>query len=160
MGVFTFEHENISVIPPARLFKALILEDIDLFTKAAPEFIKSIEVIEGDGGVGSIKKITFFDGNRVKCFKEKIEAIDKENFTNLSSITEGDVLNERLEKVTYGKKIIATPDGGSIVKNTSKYFTKGDAGVKEEGVKAGQQRIDGLFKLIEAYLLANPDAYN
>ncbi|KAJ7955168.1 Major allergen d 1 [Quillaja saponaria] len=160
MGVFTFEHENTSVIPPARLFKALILEGNNLVTKVAPQVIKSIEVIEGDGGVGSIKKVTFYDGNKVKFFKEKIEAIDKENFTNLYTIIEGDVLTDKLEKVSYEKKIIATPDGGSIVKNISKFITKGDAEVSEEEVKAGQQKTAGLFKLIEAYLLANPDAYN
>ncbi|KAJ7955169.1 Major allergen Mal d 1 [Quillaja saponaria] len=123
MGVFAFEHENTAVIPSARLFKALILEGNNLFTKVAPQVIKSIEVIEGDGGVGSIKNVIFCD-----------------------------VINEA--------KFVPSPDGGSIVKNKSKFITKGDAEITEEEANSGNERTAGILKLFEAYLIANPDAYN
>ncbi|KAE9455177.1 hypothetical protein C3L33_12942, partial [Rhododendron williamsianum] len=50
------------------------------------------------------------------------------------------------------------PDGGSICKNRSIYHTKGDAQVTEEEIKAGKEKALGMFKAVEAYLLANPDA--
>lgn len=62
MGVFTYETESTSVIPPAKLFKAFILDGDNLVPKVAPLAIKSTEIVEGDGGPGTIKKITFGEG--------------------------------------------------------------------------------------------------
>ena len=73
---------------------------------------------------------------------------------------EGDVLSDILEKISYETKIVASPDGGSILKSTSKYHTKGDQEIKEEQVKAGKEKASGLFKAVEGYLLAHPDLYN
>ena len=73
---------------------------------------------------------------------------------------EGDVLSDILEKISYETKIVASPDGGSILKSTSKYHTKGDHEIKEEQVKAGKEKASGLFKAVEGYLSANPDVYN
>ncbi|KAJ7955173.1 Major allergen d 1 [Quillaja saponaria] len=160
MGVSTFEHENSSVIPPARLFKALILDGDNLVPKIAPQAIQSIVIIKGDGSVGSIKKITFFDDGKVGSYKENVEAIDKENLIYSYSFTEGDLLPEKLEKVSYETKFLAGPDGGSIVKNISKYITKGDAEITQEEANAGNEKGVALLKVVEAYLVANPDAYN
>ena len=63
MGVFTYENEISSTIPPARLFKAFVLDADNLIPKLAPHAIKSAEIIEGNGGPGTIKKITFGEGN-------------------------------------------------------------------------------------------------
>ncbi|KAK5840687.1 hypothetical protein PVK06_009590 [Gossypium arboreum] len=41
----------------------------------------------------------------------------------------------------------------------SKYYTVGEFELKEEGIKAGKGKSLRMFKAIEAYLLANPDAY-
>ena len=62
MGVFTYEAEFTSTIPPARLFKAFVLDGDNLIPKIAPQAIKQAEILEGDGGPGTIKKITFGEG--------------------------------------------------------------------------------------------------
>jgi hypothetical protein len=62
MGVFNYEAETPSVIPAARLFKAFILDGDKLLPKVAPEAVSSVEIIEGNGGPGTIKKITFPEG--------------------------------------------------------------------------------------------------
>jgi hypothetical protein len=62
MGVFTYEAETTSVIPPAKLFKAFVLDGDNLIPKVAPQAIKSIEIIEGNGGPGTIKKINLDEG--------------------------------------------------------------------------------------------------
>ena len=62
MGVFTYADESTSVIPPPRLFKALVLEADTLIPKIAPQAVKSAEIVEGDGSVGTIKKISFGEG--------------------------------------------------------------------------------------------------
>ena len=68
MGVFTFEYEHSSTVPPARLFKAFILDGDNLITKIAPQAIKSCEILEGNGGPGTIKKITFGEGSLIYLF--------------------------------------------------------------------------------------------
>ncbi|CAL8991322.1 unnamed protein product [Prunus brigantina] len=160
MGVFTYETEFTSVIPPEKLFKAFILDADNLIPKVAPTAVKGTEILEGDGGVGTIKKVTFGEGSQYGYVKHKVDGIDKDNLTYSYTLIEGDALSDVIEKIAYDIKLVASPNGGSIVKTISHYHTKGDVEIKEEQVKAGKEKAAGLFKLVEAYLLANPDAYN
>ncbi|EOY06619.1 Pathogenesis-related protein 10.5 [Theobroma cacao] len=160
MGVVTYEMEVATSIPPAKMFKAFVLDADNLIPKVVPQAIKSSELLEGDGGPGSIKKITFGEGSQFKYVKHKVEGIDKENFSYSYSVIEGDALMNTLEKISYETKFAAGPDGGSVCKSTGKYYTIGDTEIKEEQIKAGKERALGMYKAVEAYLLANPDAYN
>ena len=92
--------------------------------------------------------------------KHKVETVDKDNFSYSYSLIEGDALTDKLEKVTYETKLVASPDGGSIIKNVSKYYTIGDVEFKEDDVKGGKEKASQLFKLLEGYLNDHPDAYN
>ncbi|KAG5555181.1 hypothetical protein RHGRI_012650 [Rhododendron griersonianum] len=93
-----------------------------------------------------------------KSAKQRVDAVDKENFTYSYSVIEGDGFAGIVESISYHIKIVAAPEGGSICKNRSIYTTKGNAQVSEEEIKASKERASGMFKAIEAYLLANPDA--
>ncbi|KAK9992178.1 hypothetical protein SO802_027163 [Lithocarpus litseifolius] len=160
MGVFTYESEDASVIPPARLFKAFVLDADNLIPKVVPQAIKSTEIIEGNGGPGTIKKITFGEGSQFKQAKHRTDVLDPENFTYSFSVIEGDALFDKLENVSTETKIVASPDGGSIVKSTSKYQTKGDFQLTDEQIRVGKEKASGVFKAVEAYLVAHPDLYN
>ncbi|XP_075653093.1 major allergen Pru ar 1-like [Castanea sativa] len=160
MGVITYDSEVTSPIPPARLFKAFVLDADNLIPKISPHTIKSTEILEGNGGPGTIKKVTFHEGSHFKFLKHKIDAINKENFTYNYSVIEGGPLSDKIEKISYETKLVATPDGGSIFKSTSKYYAKDDFEIKEEQIKTGKEKAAGFFKSVEGYLLANPDAYN
>lgn len=63
MGVVNYEYEQASTLPPAKLFKASILDSDNLIPKVIPGAFKSFEILHGDGGAGSIKLITFGDSN-------------------------------------------------------------------------------------------------
>ncbi|KAL2469581.1 Bet v 1 domain-containing protein [Abeliophyllum distichum] len=125
-----------------------------------PQAIKSVEILEGDGGVGSVKLITFGEGSQFKSVKHRVDNIDKEILTYSYSIVKGDALMGVLESITYHIKIVPNADGKSICKNRSIYNTKGDTQITEEKIKKGKEKAMGMFKAIEAYLQANPDAYN
>ncbi|KAM1066438.1 hypothetical protein TB2_021446 [Malus domestica] len=159
MGVLTYETEYASIIPPARLYNALVLDADNLIPKIAPQAVKTVEILEGDGSVGTIKKVSFGEGSEYNYVKHKVEGIDKDNFVYSYSLIEGDAISDKIEKISYEIKLVAS-GSGSIIKNISHYHTKGDFEIKEEHVKAGKERAHGLFKLIENYLVANPDAYN
>ncbi|PSR92535.1 Major allergen Pru ar like [Actinidia chinensis var. chinensis] len=158
MGVITYDMEIPSSIPPAKMFKAFVLDGDTLIPKILPQAIKNVEILEGDGGAGTIKHITFGEGSAYKSVKQRVDAVDKENFTYSYTVIEGDVLMGTFESISYHIKIVASPDGGSICKNRSIYNTKVDAQVTEEEIKSGKEKASGMFKALEAYLLANPDA--
>ncbi|GLT72513.1 hypothetical protein SLA2020_444400 [Shorea laevis] len=135
MGVFNYETEATSVIPAARLFKAFILDGDNLFPKVAPQAISSVENIEGNGGPGTIKKISFPEGFPFKYVKDRVDEVDHTNFKYSYSVIEG----------------------GPI---SNKYHTKGDHEVKAEQIKASKEMGETLLRAVESYLLAHSDAYN
>ncbi|KAK3417810.1 hypothetical protein EUGRSUZ_H03778 [Eucalyptus grandis] len=159
MGVFTFSDEFTSPIPASRLFKALIVDSQNLIPKLMPQAIKSIDVVQGDGGAGSIRQINFAEGSQLSCMKNRVDELNEETFTYKYALIEGGPLMEKFESIAYEVKFEPTPDGGSKNKMTSTYYTKGDFELKEEEVKAGKERALGMYKAVEAYLIQNPDAY-
>ncbi|XP_024024979.1 major allergen Pru av 1 [Morus notabilis] len=157
MGVFTYDDEVTSTIAPARLFKAFVLDADNLIPKIAPEAAKNTETVEGNGGPGTIRKITFPDG---KYVKQRLDSIDHDNFSYSHSLIGGYVLSPEVEKISHETKFVASPSGGSIVKTTTKFYAVGDFQVDEAKAKEGKEKATGLFKLVEGFLHANPDAYN
>ncbi|KAL0286600.1 UNVERIFIED_CONTAM: Major allergen Pru ar 1 [Sesamum calycinum] len=107
---------------------------------------------------GTVKLISFGEGSQYKSVKHRVDAIDTENLTHSYSIVEGDALMGGLESITYHVKIVPTEDGGCICKNRSIYQTKGDVEIAEEKIKEGKEKALAMFKAIEAYLHAHPDA--
>ncbi|KAK9179254.1 hypothetical protein WN943_028453 [Citrus x changshan-huyou] len=163
MGVFTVTDEYTSPISPARLFKALIVDSHNLIPKLMPQAVKSIEIFEGDGGAGSIRQINVVEGNiycnQVKCSKNRVDALDLENFSYKYSLIEGDVLMDKLEKISYDVKFEPTADGGSKNTMTSTYYTKGNIVLTEEEIKEGKEKSLAMYKVVENYLMQNPEEY-
>ncbi|CDP10320.1 unnamed protein product [Coffea canephora] len=159
MAPVTSSYEVTCSIPPARLFKATILEEKHLH-KILPQGVKSVEILEGDGGVGTIKLTTFVEGGELKTAKQKVDGIDKEKFTYSYTVLEADGFNDVIEKICCVIKFEPSADGGSICKTTNTYYPKGGAQISEEHVKGGKEKGLGMVKAVEAYLHANPTAYN
>ncbi|KAL0352871.1 UNVERIFIED_CONTAM: Major strawberry allergen Fra a 1.07 [Sesamum angustifolium] len=159
MGVLTFTEEHTSAVCPSRIFKASILDANNLIPKLLPQVIKSMEFIQGTGGPGSIKQISFAEGSNLSSLKYRIDELNEETYTYNYTVIEGDALTDKLEKITHEVKLKAAPGGGTVSKVTSMYYTKGDFELKEEEVKAGKERVLGVYKVVEAYLLNNSEAY-
>ncbi|WJZ86630.1 hypothetical protein VitviT2T_006068 [Vitis vinifera] len=100
-----------------------------------------------------------FPGRKFKSMTHRIDAIDKENFSFSYTVIDGDVLTSGIESISHELKVVASPDGGCIYKNTKKYHTKAGVEISEEHVKGGKEESLAVFKAIEAYILAHPDAY-
>lgn len=62
MAVHTFTDDIKSPVPASRLFKAMVLDADTLLPKIVPQAIKNVEVVEGNGGPGTIKQINFPEG--------------------------------------------------------------------------------------------------
>ncbi|QCE13309.1 Bet v I type allergen [Vigna unguiculata] len=155
MVIVTTESDLVSAVAPARLYKAIVLDSSNFFPKALPDFVKSVEIIEGNGGPGTIKKFTLPEG----YVKQKVDVVDEENYVYQYTIVEGDLLTEPLEKVCNEYKLVPNSDGGCIVKATRKYYTKGDAQLTQDFLNSTNQMSALFAKAVDDYLLANPD-YN
>ncbi|KAF3432412.1 hypothetical protein FNV43_RR27152 [Rhamnella rubrinervis] len=160
MGVFTYETEITSVIAPARLFKAFILDSHNILPKTVPQVVEKVDIISGNGGPGSVYKVHFAAGNPVKYLVHQTDAVDSQNLTYSYTVPEGDVLRDVLDKYCYDIKFEASQDGGSVVKSKITYYTKAGVEISEDQLRIGEDKVAGLYKAVEAYLVANPDAYN
>ncbi|XP_030463075.1 major allergen Pru ar 1-like [Syzygium oleosum] len=157
MGVITYSQEFTSAVAPSRMFKALVLESHNVIPKIVPGGIKSVEFIEGDGGVGSIKQTNFGESAHIKYTKHKIDALDAENFYCKYTLIESDIKFEKINFVVYEVKFIASDNGGCVCKMTSEYNSIDGTELKEDDIKQGKDKAMGLYKTVEEYLLANPD---
>ncbi|CAA2997234.1 major allergen Pru ar 1-like [Olea europaea subsp. europaea] len=161
MAPVTYDQEITCSIPPEKMFKAFVLDADNIIPKVLPQAIKKVDILEGDGGVGTIKLVTFGEGSQYKSVKHRVDAVDEANCAYSYSIIEGDVLEDGdLEKISYDVKIEPTADGGSVCKTKSTYHPKGINEIAAEKIKEGKERAHSLFKAIEGYLHANPHAYN
>ncbi|GMJ12259.1 MLP-like protein 423 [Hibiscus trionum] len=158
MGVFKHEMEATSPLPTARVFKAFVLESDTLFPKVAPYAIKGVEYLQGSGGPGSIRKVTFAEGWGFEYLKEKIDEIDQDNLSYTYTVIESDLFKNLIEKISYDTKFVAAPNGGTICKISTTFYSVGDIEIKEEAIKDSLQKRARVFKAVEEYLLANLDA--
>ncbi|KAL2603910.1 hypothetical protein AAZV13_09G038200 [Glycine max] len=158
-GFFTFTDEFTSTVQPGRLFKALVLDAPNLIPKLMPEAIKNIQLVEGNGGPGSIQEITIVEGDKIKHLKHRIDVIDQEKLTYSYAVIEGDGALEKVDSIAHEVKFEATEEGGCKIKNVSKYHPKVGVDVKEEDFKAATEEGLALLKVVDAYLVANPEAY-
>ncbi|NBH36891.1 hypothetical protein D3Z58_26220, partial [Clostridiaceae bacterium] len=157
MGVVTYEYEVVSTLPPSRLFKAFLLDSDNFIPKVIPGAFKSIETIEGSGGPGTVKLITFGEGSQYKTAKHRVDEVDEANYTYKYSVIEGDALGDEIESISYVVKIAPGPDGGSVVKTVSTYHTKTEHhSITEEKIKEGKEKAKAIFHAVEAHLHANP----
>ncbi|KAB2009875.1 hypothetical protein ERO13_D10G176600v2 [Gossypium hirsutum] len=159
MGVVTYDYESTSPVAPSRLFKAFTVEAPKVWPTAAPNAVKSIEV-EANPSSGSIVKINFVEGLPFQYMKHQIGGHDENNFSYSYDLIEGGPLGDKLEKISYENKFEAAAGGGSICKSSMKFYTVGDNVITEDEIKALIKGSEGVYKPVEAYLLANPESCN
>ncbi|PWA86035.1 S-norcoclaurine synthase 2 [Artemisia annua] len=106
-----------------QMYGTLELADI-----AAKNILESLEVIEGDGGVGTIVTVTFKPGSGISYYKEKFTVIDNEKRVKEAEIIEGGFLDFgfTLYRVRFEVKDNPNDTTGSscLVKTTIEYEVK------------------------------------
>ncbi|KAJ3699803.1 hypothetical protein LUZ61_003508 [Rhynchospora tenuis] len=147
-----------STIPAPRLFKAAFIDWHNLAPKVAPEKIVSAAPVSGEGGVGSIRQFNFAPGLPFSFVKERLDFLDVEKCEAKSTLVEGGGLGVHVESASTHIKV-EPKDGASVVKVTGTYNPLPGVDVAAETEKA-KAAFSGVIKGCEAYLVANPDAYN
>ncbi|XP_059068959.1 major allergen Pru ar 1-like [Cryptomeria japonica] len=127
-GSYSIEIE--SPVDAKRLWNAT-LDIHNLLPKQAPWIISAITLLQGDGGVGTIRQVNFTAANTDFSYvKEKVDLID-----------EGQ----------YG--------GGSISATTRNYDSLPFVPYDEAKIEEIKANSFGLFRILEGYLIANPTLY-
>ncbi|GAB4830019.1 hypothetical protein Ancab_019663 [Ancistrocladus abbreviatus] len=159
MGVKTYSQEIESPVAAARLFKAFCLDNHNVFPKLMPESFKSIEFVEGTSvKVGSVRQFNFSDGYQHKTAKNKIDELDLANFYCKYTTTGGHMVDGKYECLVSETKFY--PKGsGCVCKMTIHVHPLLGTEFNEEEAKMGQEEMKKMFKVVEEYLIANPDAY-
>ncbi|KAL8481443.1 hypothetical protein ACS0TY_027813 [Phlomoides rotata] len=160
MGVIKISQSFRTKVTPSRMFKALMLDSHNLVPQLMFSSIKSIEFLKGNGEPGTIKQMNFTDASEYNYVKHRIDAIDEEKYTCKYSMIEGDPLTNKLDKITYEVKFDAYGYEGCVFKITSEYYTKDGVEIKEKDIEQGKCRAIGMYEVVEAYLIAHPNAYN
>nr|AFK38955.1 unknown [Lotus japonicus] len=107
----------------------------------------------------NVNRIDLMAGGESKYMLHRVDEVDEKELVYNFSIIGGTGLADPLEKVQFKSKFVEGPNGGCIRGVQAQYFTKGDTTLSEETVKASQAKVNGIVKIAEGFLLANPD-YN
>ncbi|XP_044326200.1 pathogenesis-related protein 1-like, partial [Triticum aestivum] len=127
--------------------------------KLAPHIVASAHPIEGEGGIGSVRQFNFTSAMPFTLMKERLEFLDAEKCECKSTLAEGGGIGTAIKTATSHIKVEPAANGGSVVKVDSTYKLLPGVEVKDEITKA-KDSVTAIFKAAEAYLIANPHAYN
>ncbi|GLJ16185.1 hypothetical protein SUGI_0270360 [Cryptomeria japonica] len=155
-----------STVEAKRLWNAFVKDAHNLLPKLAPQIFSRITLLQGDGGVGTIRQINFTMGNKnFRYVVERVEEMDEEKFVYCYSHVEGGVLGKKLASAKYEFKFRPEGDGGDGGDGgcicSCVFHYESLPGVQQDQGKVQQIKnmSTALFNKIEAYLLANPALY-
>ena len=91
--------------------------------------------------------------------KERLDFLDADKCECKCTLIEGGGIGVIIETASSHIKVEPAADGGSVVKVDCTYKLLPGVEMKDEVAKA-KESVTAIFKTAEAYLVANPDAYN
>ncbi|SPT20111.1 unnamed protein product [Triticum aestivum] len=160
----SWTHEIESPVAAPRLFRAGVMDWHTLAPKLAPHIVASAHPVDGEGGIGSVRQFNFTSvfalaAMPFSVMKERLEFLDEEKCECKSTLIEGGGIGTAIETAASHIKVEPAANGGSVVKVDSTYKLLPGVEVKDEITKA-KDSVTAIFKAVEAYLIANPNAYN
>eukprot|EP00253_Pinus_taeda_P020640 PITA_20640 len=143
-----------------RLWNATVKDSHNFFPKVLPEIFTSVTLLEGDGGVGTIKQLNINPGRRGFSFiKERVDEVDEQNLVYKYTIIEGGALGTKLSAANFVVKFVPRNEGGSVASWTINYETLPTVEAYDDTIKAIKESSSAHIKKVEQYLLNNPDLY-
>ncbi|KAA8540151.1 hypothetical protein F0562_026843 [Nyssa sinensis] len=118
------------------------------------QVVDKIEVIEGDGGVGTVLKLTFPPGMSVfSCYKEKFTKVDDEKRVKETEVVEGGYLDLGFTLVRARFEVIEKTQISCITKSTIEYELQEGAAANASIVSI--QPLVNIMEVAATYLLQN-----
>ncbi|OEL17879.1 hypothetical protein BAE44_0021102 [Dichanthelium oligosanthes] len=89
-----------------------------LVPELLPQVLSKVELVEGDGGVGTVLLVTFPPAGK---YKEKFTMVDNEKYIKEAAVIEGGFLDLGFKKYVVRFEIVGQEDGTTIIRSTIEY---------------------------------------
>ncbi|WJX50983.1 hypothetical protein P8452_37220 [Trifolium repens] len=150
------EHELELHVPASEawdLFGGLVIGKV--LEKEMPDKFQKVELIEGDGGVGTILKVIFTPGlPGPTSLKEKFTKIDTEKRIKEVEVVEGGYLDLGFTLYRIRLEVIEKGVGSSIMKTTVEYEVKEEVDASLLSIKP----VANVMEVGKNYLIRNKAA--
>ncbi|KAJ7949894.1 S-norcoclaurine synthase-like [Quillaja saponaria] len=125
-----------------------------LVEKGLPNLIQKIDLVEGDGGVGTVLQLRFAPGVPGKTdYKEKFTKIDNEKRIKEVEVVEGGYLDIGFTLYRTRIEVIEKENDSSVVKTTIEYELKEEAAANASLVSA--ETYAKIGEIAKNYLYKN-----
>ncbi|KAL6838893.1 hypothetical protein ACP4OV_031329 [Aristida adscensionis] len=116
-------HELEAAVPASDLWAIYgTLRFVELVHTLLPQVLHKVDVLRGDGGVGTVIQVTFPPGNPgPQSYQEEFVKIDNENLVKEAAAIEGDILAIGFTKYVTRFEITGKGPGSSVIKSTVEY---------------------------------------
>ncbi|KAK2434778.1 norbelladine synthase [Trifolium repens] len=146
MAAGQLEHELELHVPASEAWELFGTLGIGkMVVEEIPQIFQKVELIEGDGGVGTILKLTFAQGVPGPVgYSEKFTKIDHENRIKETEVVEGGYLEFGFTLFRVRFEVIEKGEESSIMKTTIEYEVK-----EEDKANASLVSIQTLANIVE-----------
>ncbi|GJW48866.1 S-norcoclaurine synthase 2-like protein [Tanacetum coccineum] len=149
----TLSEEVEAKVAPSKAWQ--LYKSLELGKVVGEHFLEKLELIEGDGGVGTVLKLTYKPEYGIPSYKEKFTKIDDENMVKEVEVVEGGFLDNgfSLYRVRFEVKVNPNDATGlsSLVRSTIEYELKEEAASNASLVTMEPLKI--VMKVANEYLV-------
>ncbi|KAG8381674.1 hypothetical protein BUALT_Bualt06G0146100 [Buddleja alternifolia] len=162
-GMVSHEIEvNVAASEAWKLYGTLQLAKI-VGEGGLPDLITKVDVVQGDGGVGTILHLFFTSGMMISSYKEKYTVVDDEKRVKEAEVVEGGYLDLGFTLYRVRFEIIEKEDEENkcITKSTIEYEVKEEAAAAANASSlVSIQPMVAIMNLAAHYLIQNHNNNN
>ncbi|CAD6228799.1 unnamed protein product [Miscanthus lutarioriparius] len=116
-------HEHEADVPASELWAIYgTLRAAELLPELLPHVLAKVELVSGDGGVGTILQLTFPPGiPGLQSYKEKFIKVDNDNFIKEAEAIDGDILKLGFLAYMIRFEVISKGPNSSVIRSTIEY---------------------------------------
>lgn len=116
-------HDFETDVPASELWEVYgTLRAAELLPELLPQVLSKVELVSGDGGLGTILELTFPPGiPGLEKYKEKFTKIDNEKYIKEAETIDGDVLKLGFLYYMVRFEIIVKGPSSSVIRSTIEY---------------------------------------
>ncbi|KAI3875602.1 hypothetical protein MKX03_001553 [Papaver bracteatum] len=147
-GVVTITGEVPCLVSPARMFRAIFVDNHTLIPEIMPHAVNHVDLHSSDGGVGNaLPVLKVKTGASMGDMKLKMDEIDMENLTCKYTVSDCNAYGDMVDFLVSECKFVASAYDESVI----------NFQMDEEEIKAGRERAMEIYDFVHAYLANNPD---